>query len=380
MKILIVDDEIYAREICRDFLTEAGYETTTAEDGIQALEILSKKKFEILLTDIQMPRMDGISLLKETRKRYPEMEVILITAYGALTSAIEAIRAGSYDYLTKPLSSDLLLNSVRRCKEKIELQEELREYQKKLIEKEKLAALGSVSAWLSHRMRNALSVISMCAHYLSGKELAHMPSELKEVIAAIIEKTRALERITSDLISYSRSYDLEKGIENVNEILEDVVESVLVQVQIQKVNVLKQLDPSVPGIPCDAHLLHEVFENIVVNALQAIGVQRNQQIIIRTETFSGSTNLLFPEFKNGFIKVSVTNTGSSIPGDVKDKVFTPFFTTKENGSGLGLAIVKRIVEQHEGKVLVESEEKGGQKTTTVSMIFPMGPSAVLSTA
>src|SRR3989338_5090596 len=178
-RILVVDDETPTRELCFDILSEEGYETQVTAGAKEALLALSQKQFQIVLSDIQMPEMDGVALLKEVRSLHPDVEVILMTAYAGLPSAIEAVRHGAYDYLPKPLSREYLLNSVRRCLEKIELRKKLIESQAKLVEQEKLAAVGSVSAWLSHRMRNSLSVILMCAHYLQQKAVPTASDDLK---------------------------------------------------------------------------------------------------------------------------------------------------------------------------------------------------------
>lgn len=377
--VLVVDDELHTREICCDFLEEGQFKVESASNGKEALAILSKKSFQILLSDIQMPEMDGIDLLKESRRLYPEMDVILMTAYGGLPTAIEAIRFGAYDYITKPFSRDFLMNRVHKCLEKSELQKKLKESQEKLIEQEKLAALGGVASWLSHRMRNSLSVISMCAHYLKGKPILEKGEEFNEVMGAIINKTKVLEKITSDLITYSRSYVPQKNMENINQILEEAVQSLLVQIQIQKVELIKKLSEGIPFLACDPHILHEAFENILVNALHAIGSQEKEIIFIKSEFVSETSNKDFS--KNGKVLVSIMNSGSIIPQENREKIFMPFFTTKENGSGLGLAITRRIVEQHGGQVSVESGEralpemgiKEPKKITTITLTFPVFP-------
>lgn len=371
--ILIVDDDPNIRAICEDILSEEGYGIEKVGSGKDALEMLSKKTFKIMLSDIQMPEMDGITLLKESRKFYPYMEVILMTAYGGLPSAIEAIRFGAYDYMTKPFSSDFLLKTIKRCMEKIDLQQKLRESQMKLVEQEKLAALGLVSAWLSHRMRNSLSVISMCAQYLQDK-ISPNTADLAEVLSTISAKIKTVEKMTSDFIAYSRAYDLQKTSENLNVILESAIESVSMQTQIQKVRLTKHLDPHLPDILCDPHILQETFENIILNALQAIGTQENQSIIVKSEILDGSELFLAEQPDRHammkLIRISVSNSGSLIPSENLEKIFVPFFTTKENGSGLGLAIVKKIVDQHGGKITVESKEKSGEKWTTIKIAFP----------
>lgn len=360
--ILIVDDDPSMLSLCGDLLEEAGYGTRKASGSREALLELSQKPFHIVLSDIQMPGMDGVELLKEVRRTRPDTEVILMTAHAGMSTAIEAVRSGAYDYLTKPFSRENLLNSVRRCAEKFELNRKLKESQVRLVEQEKLAAVGSVSAWLAHRMRNSLSVILMCAHYLDQNTAPSASDDLKEVIRAILEKVRTLESITSDLITYSRPYDLQKTDGSLNSVLEDAAKSLEAQIRLQKLNVILRLEPGLPSIPMDPQLLHEVFENLLMNVLQAVSGQENQSVTLKTETLNGVENAA---------EVSIANTGSFIAPQDRDKIFKPFFTTKENGSGLGLAIAKKVVEGHGGKISVESTDDGGVKTTAFKMLFPV---------
>jgi two-component system response regulator AtoC len=109
-KILIVDDEAIVRESLRDWLNDASYQVFTAEDGHQTLEILEKERPDIVIADLVMPGMDGIELMKRAKDMLPDVEVIIITAYGSIPTAISAIREGAYDYIEKPF-----------CPERVEL-------------------------------------------------------------------------------------------------------------------------------------------------------------------------------------------------------------------------------------------------------------------
>jgi len=139
--VLIVDDELHTREICCDFLEEGQFKVESASNGKEALEILSKKNFQILLSDIQMPEMDGIDLLKESRRLYPEMDVILMTAYGGLPTAIEAIRFGAYDYINKPFN---LTEVAIIAKKAIESKRVSREVSWRLEKEKKTHSIGNI--------------------------------------------------------------------------------------------------------------------------------------------------------------------------------------------------------------------------------------------
>ncbi|HUV75854.1 MAG TPA: sigma-54 dependent transcriptional regulator [Dehalococcoidales bacterium] len=134
VKILIVDDEAIVRESLRDWMSDVGHQVLTAANGRQALEIIEKEKPGIAIVDLIMPGMDGIELLKRAKEIYPNIEVIIITAYGSIPTAINAMREGAYDYIEKPFCperAELLINKLaehqRLVEENISLHQKLEE-------------------------------------------------------------------------------------------------------------------------------------------------------------------------------------------------------------------------------------------------------------
>jgi DNA-binding NtrC family response regulator len=113
-KILIVDDEHSIRETVSTVLNEEGYETEKASNGKEALELINKKDFDVIITDLKMPEMDGMALLRESFKQCPQTSVIIITAHASLESAIEALRMGAFDYIIKPFDFDDLILKLKR--------------------------------------------------------------------------------------------------------------------------------------------------------------------------------------------------------------------------------------------------------------------------
>lgn len=133
--ILVVDDESSPRELLRSALSEEGFKVKTAKSGEEACQCFDEKYFDLVLTDLKMPGLNGIHLLKKIKARSPETLVILITGYASLRSAIEAIREGAYDYLTKPFQLEELYIVVKNAVERIKL---IRENNKLLDELKKL--------------------------------------------------------------------------------------------------------------------------------------------------------------------------------------------------------------------------------------------------
>jgi len=114
-KILIVDDDQDICETLSDILDEEGYDVVTACDGQEALEKIRQGSFNLVITDIKMPIMDGMALLKEIEKSHTDIEVIVITSYGNEGQQVEAARLGAYEYLNKPLNLDQLKNIIVRA-------------------------------------------------------------------------------------------------------------------------------------------------------------------------------------------------------------------------------------------------------------------------
>jgi DNA-binding NtrC family response regulator len=116
--VLVVDDEEVARTFCADALTELGFDVGSAESAEQALAMLSGGQFDIVLADVRMPGMSGLDLLQAVRETYPEIDVVMMTGYGTISSAVQAIKQGAYDYLTKPLKLDDLKRVFQRLVER----------------------------------------------------------------------------------------------------------------------------------------------------------------------------------------------------------------------------------------------------------------------
>ena len=130
--ILVVDDEVYIREILKSTLEDAGYECVTVESAEAAITALEAQEFDIAFTDIRMPGKQGIELLQEIKAGYPDVVVIMITAIDNANTAIESMRLGAYDYIIKPFNLDQVLVSANRALDKRRLENANREYQKYL--------------------------------------------------------------------------------------------------------------------------------------------------------------------------------------------------------------------------------------------------------
>jgi DNA-binding NtrC family response regulator len=159
IRILVVDDEKNQRELLQGFLQKKGYATQAAEGGDQALAWLKENGCEVVLTDHKMPGMDGTTLLREIKALYPETWVVLMTAYGTMEKAVEAMKLGAYDYLSKPIDLEELLCLLERVENSILLTWENRQLRREL--KEKFSFEGLITQ--SPKMEEVLSLVARVA-------------------------------------------------------------------------------------------------------------------------------------------------------------------------------------------------------------------------
>jgi diguanylate cyclase (GGDEF)-like protein len=146
-KILIVDDEEFVRDLFRDVLEDEEYEIMTACDGKEALGKIKKQTFDMIISDISMPGMDGLELLQKTKEMDPDIEVIIITGYASVETAIKAMRLGAADYLAKPLNIDLIKIIVAKTLEKSQLER----VAKKAQYYKELSRLDSMTGLFNHQ-------------------------------------------------------------------------------------------------------------------------------------------------------------------------------------------------------------------------------------
>ncbi len=131
-RLLVVDDEESIREFLEIMLKKEGYEVTCAEDGAKAKDLLAKKTFDMVISDLQMPNVTGIELLKFVKEAYPDLVFMLITAFGTTESAVEAMKMGAYDYLTKPFKIDEVRLNIQNALRTKNLEVENRVLKKEL--------------------------------------------------------------------------------------------------------------------------------------------------------------------------------------------------------------------------------------------------------
>ncbi len=234
------------------------------------------------------------------------------------------------------------------------MESELEAAQERLIRSEKLAAIGQLASGVGHELRNPLGAIKNAALYVRRKvsksELSATEPKVLQFIDLIDEEVESANKVITDLLSFSRVAKPTVSLVNAGSIIRDSLSHVAVP---GNVEVVADVDPSLPMVLVDAAQIRQVFINVILNGLEAMPEGG------RFEIRAGS--------EDEVVTVGFADTGEGIPESVMGKIFDPLFTTKPKGIGLGLAMSKSIMERHGGDIVVRSKEGKG---TTFTLSLP----------
>ncbi len=379
-RILIVDDEEDLRYVLARQLRGDGYLIDTACDGEDAIQKMREQEYAVIITDMKMPRRDGLGVVSAARELLPEAEIIVLTGHGSLENALQAFKAGNiFEYLLKPLDDIGVLNTlVARAIERRNLRrhnrllfeqlqqayEELKRKSEALIQQEKMSAIGMLAAGVAHELNNPLTAVVGFAQMVAEKLRQNRPTnwsdqEYERVLQGLENLVAGAHRsrdIVGSLLRFARSNPSEaRTLVDIHQVLKDTLiftEHTLLR---NGIAVQKQFAPDLPPIWGNPNRLQHVFTNLLLNAQQA--------------TSSGGTVTLTTERSDApkGVWVHVEDTGQGIPEDELEHIFEPFYTKKEQGTGLGLSIVRQIVAEHEGEIRVWSQVGVG---TRFSVFLP----------
>ncbi len=224
-----------------------------------------------------------------------------------------------------------------------------------LIQAERLAAVGELAAGVAHEVNNPLGGLQNFVKMMK-KEPGNISQNL-EFLDLMSEGLKRIEIIVKQLMAFSRPYSTHMSNHSLNEIVENSLRFVDHRIKDLGIHLEKVLFQDLPEIYGDADNISQVIINIIVNALDSM--PGGGHLIIKTG---------YCDFQSSSIQVAISDTGSGIPEEILNKIFNPFFTTKEMGSGLGLAISKRIVDNHNGSIVVKSKAGAG---TTFFVCLPV---------
>ena len=372
MAILLVDDEEGIRNVLRITLTDMGYPVYTAANSRDALNVFRQKMPPIVLTDIKMPGMDGIDLLQIIKRENPDTEVIMITGHGDLDLAIKSLKSEATDFITKPIHDEVLEIALKRVEEKISLKRQLRAYteeleqlveekSKKLVEAERLTAIGQTVAGLSHSIKSISSSLKGGAFVLEkGIELEDMTYMNRgwEMIRGNVDR---ITHLSMDLLNYAKTADINYRVCDPNQPARDVVDLLTPSARKKGINIALDLAPEPQPFQFDPEGIYQCLLNIVTNGMDACEFDTDDK---DEKTMEIST----VKAADWGIEYRIRDNGCGMSPDTQKKLFQNFFTTKGiRGTGIGLMMTRNIIEKHQGLIDVQSIEHVG---TTFTIKIP----------
>jgi signal transduction histidine kinase len=224
-------------------------------------------------------------------------------------------------------------------------------HQEQMLRIGRLANVGEMAAGIAHEIKNPLAGLAGAAQILEKEYAPGDPK--KEITEEMLKLINRLDKIIKDLLTFSRDTTPDLSVSNVNEEIDKVFFFVDKQAKAANITVNKNLDDDIPRILIDPERIQQVFLNIVLNALHAMPNGGTLRVSSKMEIIEDETDMLDPGI---YVVISFKDSGEGIPEDILQTIFKPFFTTKTQGTGLGLSISQKIVEEHKGKIIIESKE------------------------
>ena len=184
-RVLIIDDEKNMRHMLQTMLNKAGYVAETAPNGAEAFDLLDRKDFDFILCDLRMPKMDGMTFLKKSMEKHPEKTFIMMSAYGTIDTALEAMKIGAYDYISKPFKADEVLLTLKKAEEREGLREENLKLKSRISKIEQKYSFGNIIA-RSEAMARVFDIVRKVADHKTTVLITGESGTGKELIAQAI--------------------------------------------------------------------------------------------------------------------------------------------------------------------------------------------------
>lgn len=370
--VLCVDDDQRILEAMRRSLRGESYCLHTAQSGHEAMEMMDRRRYQVIVTDIGMPGMNGLSLLERTAEHHPDAIRMVLSGQSDTRTVIDAIKAGRiYRYILKPWQNDELAIAIRQAlslwnlrAEKNEMMRQL-DRQNKLLEKrvaqrtkqllafERQAQIGRQAAQIVHNLNTPLQALTGAIDLLSITSEASGRAQMEKCLSLAGAAASELKTIIAGILSYARQEGRSQQVPmDINRLIEEQVKLFemipMFKHHVRKELFLAQEIPTITGNPVE---IKQVLGNLIKNALDAMEQRPQKRLTFRTH------------IEGGMVVITIADTGEGILRRHFNSLFLPEFTTKSDsrGTGLGLASAKTMIDAYGGNIAFESTE--GEGTT-----------------
>lgn len=393
VKLLIADDEVLFLNMLGEILKRSGYAPELVSSGDKAIARIEDEKFDVILSDIRMPGATGLEVLNAAKKKDPDTQVIMISAYGDTENVIKALRLGATDFIQKPVEIPAIIpNIIERASEKKTLLRQnkelvdslknrtgelesalstIKKQQEQLVHDERLKVLGTMAAGMAHEINNPLAFISVNIQTLE-KYMKKVREKLDElgstadynewvdsgfegILSGVYRGVSRISQITMALRTFSR-----KGTGVHNDVLiKDCVDDAIriISPRLKDVDLVLNISETTNTIKANQQNLVHAIMNFIQNACDAMESTDKKTLTVTTTDNKDEQILI------------VSDTGIGIRDEDKNRIFELFYTTKPvgKGTGLGLSIALGVIEESGGVISIDSEYGRG---TAIKVTWP----------
>ena len=370
-KILVIEDEDQVRQSYEDMFDFFGYEVDSVSNGREGMSRITKTDYDIVVTDLNMPGMNGIEVLKYIKKKKPYIEVIVITGYATLENAIEAMKVGAYDYFSKPIDLDHVRIVLSKCVRQIQSKKEneaLRSLTQQLKDLNELK--DKFITITNHELRTPVTVLKGYIELIDYFLEDNKNPEIIEAIGIVSETMSELVGIVERMHDIS-TFDYGKKQMSMSDIdVKDILMVIQKEMKIlyEKRKIELELIADDPAVILNGDMsqIKRCLRELLQNALKFTPEGGKVRMAYEINT------------KNKKLFIRVSDTGIGVPADKLDLIFEPFYEVQNvinhmtsktefmgGGIGLGLTLAKEVFNSHKGEILLESEVGKGSIFTVV---------------
>lgn len=352
-KILLIDDEEVVLDSCRQILAGGPYELASASDGTAGLRLVEEFHPDLIFVDLKMPGISGFEVLEKVSALDPTIVTVVITGFATISSAVEAMKKGAYDFLPKPFTPEEFRLITRRSLEKRSLTLETI-----ALRREKEMLREHFAHIVSHELKSPLNAVQQNLMALEFEIGGALTEVQKDKLARAKSRIGDLIKLVNTWLN-AISLDAEQMKETFTPVaMKEVIARALENVQpyaVRKdVEIAASIDEALPPILGDGLTLSEAFTNVIGNAVKY--------------SRDGSKVFVKAKADGSGVAVSVQDFGVGIAAEELPHIFDAFYRGKSgqsaaSGHGIGLAVARQIIEAHKGSISVESEP--GKGTTFI---------------
>jgi signal transduction histidine kinase len=360
-RILVIDDEKVMLESCRKILEKTGYRVEAYDNGKEGIARFRQSPPPLLIVDLKMPDINGLQVIERVREVDPQSVIVVITGYATVSAAVDAMKAGAYDFLPKPFTPEELRLIVNRGYERWHLAQESQR-----LRREKEEIQRNFITLVSHQLKSPLAAVRQCLDALEFLAKDELTDDAAEFVSRAQARTDELLATIKDWLTLSK---LKRGAKcnecdsvELADVIEQVVHSYRQQAETAGVDLQVYANEGLPKVRGDAACVGVLVANLLSNA-----IKYNRP---------GGTAKILASRGGGSVELKVIDTGIGISEQNLPRLFSEFYRIKNkkteniSGTGLGLTICKAIVEELDGSIEASNNKTEG---TTFTVRLPTAP-------